>query len=341
MIIELPTHLQMGVRKINNVPLNLNHYRNADFNQLNNMKILFDKLVRPKIKHLPYMEEITLAYRLYMPSHRTVDVSNVCCIVDKFFSDTLKKAGKIPDDNSKVISSISYHWGGVDKENPRVEVSIEGKKKPMKITTIINMSHDEIVEAIKDYCYRSGIRQESALEVDFAYNNSDVSYNAIITVGDSHEIAPTPDTLPEKPARRGPGRPPKAAQTEAPPVQKAEPEPEVEAPKHPEIEPIPMPSEETESIVSSPMTVDEPMETQEGVEEAVAAEMPEAVEQPVTEAPVAPAAPTKGLFPSKGAAPASTPAATPAAAPASKPATPAPAGKSLFSRLVPPKNDTK
>lgn len=74
MIIELPTHLTMGIRKPKQIPLNLNFYRNADFNQLNNMKIQFDKLVAPRLKDVPLMDRVALTYRLYMPSKRTVDI---------------------------------------------------------------------------------------------------------------------------------------------------------------------------------------------------------------------------------------------------------------------------
>ena len=92
--------------------LNLNQYRNAHFYKLNNAKIEYKAIIK-------------LTYVVYPKTSREFDISNVCSIVDKFFSDALVELGKLPDDNFKYIPEISYKIGEKDKDNPRVEIIIE------------------------------------------------------------------------------------------------------------------------------------------------------------------------------------------------------------------------
>lgn len=49
---------------------------------------------------------------------------NVVSVFDKFFEDSLTAAKVISDDNYKVVRKITAIPGGIDKENPRVEVRI-------------------------------------------------------------------------------------------------------------------------------------------------------------------------------------------------------------------------
>lgn len=340
MIIMLPTHLTMGIRKPKQVPLNLNHYRNADFNQLNNMKILFDELVSPLLSGVPYMEKVALSYRLFMPSKRAVDISNVCCIVDKFFSDTLKNANKIPDDNSSVIPSVKYLWGGVDKENPRVEVTLM-EIEPMKMTTLVEMTESEVNDAIQAYITKEfSIREGTEFKIQW---NNDSSCS--VTIGSS-----VSSETKESGKRRG--RPPKT-ETEAPaidfdPRKVIEQAKALETPEKPIEEPLRVVEEPTLEAESEAQ--EDASEETEGtiyplpeqpVREVVSDSVEETQEQPVEEAPAAqetvvtPVVPSKGLFPSK-----MTSSPTPAVE--TKPEATAPS-KSLFNLkgLGAPKNDTK
>lgn len=115
----------MGVRKPKNYALNLNVYRNTHFIQLNNSKVLFDTLIQPRIKNLVIKPPFIIRYTLYIGSNRECDVANVCSIVDKYFCDALVKAKIIPDDNYKYLKGVSYEFGSVDKDNPRVDAQIE------------------------------------------------------------------------------------------------------------------------------------------------------------------------------------------------------------------------
>lgn len=111
--------------KTSNFSLNLNIYRNTHYKVLNNMKITFKGIMAPHILKLPCMNKVTIEYKLFTKTRALCDVSNVCSIVDKFFSDALVELGKLPDDNYKHIPSVSYTFGGVDKQNPRVEILIQ------------------------------------------------------------------------------------------------------------------------------------------------------------------------------------------------------------------------
>ncbi|MFA5299600.1 MAG: hypothetical protein WC389_15535 [Lutibacter sp.] len=66
---------------------------------------------------------VSVRYTLYYGSNREVDLSNICCVVDKFFCDWLVSCGIIKDDCHKHIQKIEYVWGGIDK-NERVEICI-------------------------------------------------------------------------------------------------------------------------------------------------------------------------------------------------------------------------
>lgn len=127
--IKLPTFIPYGVKKVRNFHLNLNVYRNAPFHQLAEMKKRFTEQVAPLVNHLPKdMESIRISYWLVTGTRRTPDVANVCCIVDKFFSDVLTKEGIIPDDNPLFLSMVAFGYGGYEKGNPHVEAVIERLK---------------------------------------------------------------------------------------------------------------------------------------------------------------------------------------------------------------------
>jgi hypothetical protein len=64
-------------------------------------------------------------YVVYPGSNRAFDLANVLPVIQKFTDDALIELKLIPDDNHKVVSSIRYDIGAVDKEYPRAELTIE------------------------------------------------------------------------------------------------------------------------------------------------------------------------------------------------------------------------
>lgn len=105
--------------------LNLNPYRNAKYHLLNDSKIKYKEVMKSQIDKLPVLKEpIHVIYTVYPATARLCDISNVCCIVDKFFMDALVENGKLSDDNYTIVPEVIYRFGSVDKLNPRVEIEI-------------------------------------------------------------------------------------------------------------------------------------------------------------------------------------------------------------------------
>ncbi|MFR7882299.1 MAG: hypothetical protein ACLU5J_13130 [Christensenellales bacterium] len=59
----------------------------------------------------------------------------------------MTEVGKWKDDNYTVIKEVTYKFGSIDKDNPRVEVIIESEEDSMQIKLV----EKEIVDAIKYY----------------------------------------------------------------------------------------------------------------------------------------------------------------------------------------------
>jgi hypothetical protein len=114
--------------------LNLNVYRNSHHFILNAAKVAWKGIVEWEVIRLGTMDpppQVGLipppyhfTYTVYPGSNRKFDLANVLPIVQKFTDDALIEMGVIPDDSYKIIPVIDYRFGGVDRENPRVELEI-------------------------------------------------------------------------------------------------------------------------------------------------------------------------------------------------------------------------
>ena len=65
-----------------------------------------------------------LEYIYFKPTRGRVDLADVLAIVDKFTCDALVEAGVVHDDREEVFPEIDFRYGGHDKENPRIELSL-------------------------------------------------------------------------------------------------------------------------------------------------------------------------------------------------------------------------
>jgi Holliday junction resolvase RusA-like endonuclease len=77
-------------------------------------------------KKLPKYEQIDLIITWYEPNLKR-DIDNIAGGT-KFILDGLVRAGTIPDDSQRYINSI-VHKFALDRQNPRVEIEIEGRKQ--------------------------------------------------------------------------------------------------------------------------------------------------------------------------------------------------------------------
>lgn len=129
--IEVPSFIDVTPKK--RLALNLNGYRNWHHRDQHKTKLMFDDIVRPLLSHIPRQEKVHLHYVLYVATNQRCDLMNVIAVVDKYFSDTLSKTKAIDDDHTGIIVSTSAAFGGVDRPNPRVSVTIIPVDSPIEM----------------------------------------------------------------------------------------------------------------------------------------------------------------------------------------------------------------
>lgn len=129
--IDLPTFIQKSKNK--RLALNLNEYRNWHFRDQHYTKEVFEKLARELLKGIPKQDKVHLHYVLWGATAQRRDLMNVIAVVDKYFSDALPKAGVLDDDSVRYIVSTSAAFGGVDRLNPRVSVTIIPVDSPIEM----------------------------------------------------------------------------------------------------------------------------------------------------------------------------------------------------------------
>ena len=122
---KLISPLRIKCNKSTYKSLNINTYRNIHHFTNNMMKKNYKFKMMEQINKLPKLNKIEVTYTLYPKTKRLCDVSNICCIVDKFFMDALIDLGKLEDDNYLFLPKITYLFGEVDKENPRCLIEIK------------------------------------------------------------------------------------------------------------------------------------------------------------------------------------------------------------------------
>lgn len=178
--------------------LNLNQYRNTHFQTLNKAKVTFHDIVAPRLAELPRLSAVRLVYTLFTRSNQLCDTNNICSIVDKFFSDTLVSCEVIEDDNFKIVVGSSFEYGGIDKSDPRVEVTIipvgsetnpagitaeddqtEKDIQPMQITIV----QTEIEDAIRKHILSQvAVREGNRIDIDLRATRGAEGFQAIINI---------------------------------------------------------------------------------------------------------------------------------------------------------------
>lgn len=118
----LPCYIKHGKK---NHPINLNWYRNAHHQVSNKVKIRFKQLIAPQFEGLPKIEsKIHIKFVYFAARNNSPDLDNFTSVSKKFFQDSMVELGLIDDDNIHYIISTSEYYGGIDKDNPRVEAYV-------------------------------------------------------------------------------------------------------------------------------------------------------------------------------------------------------------------------
>lgn len=115
-----PMKILAGKRKM--LRLNLNEYRNTHYRILNNAKINYKDFMKTQIQKAKRLGRAMFVYTVFPGSKRSLDIGNICCIHEKFFEDAFVELGKLEDDNANFLPIVVYLYGGIDKENPRVDI---------------------------------------------------------------------------------------------------------------------------------------------------------------------------------------------------------------------------
>lgn len=116
--------LRVFMTKAKNFILNMNQYRNTHFRLLNHTKINYKKYMEHQIIKSDTFGRVVCIYTAYPKTNRKQDLGNVCSIHEKYFEDAMVEFGKLGDDNMKNIPLVIYRYGGVDPENPRVDIEV-------------------------------------------------------------------------------------------------------------------------------------------------------------------------------------------------------------------------
>ena len=109
----------------NKMILNLNNYRNWKHFLSNDIKKGYKAIAEPKLEGIKFGLPIKLTFTLWKRDKRKIDRANVLCIHEKFWCDALTECGCFPDDNDEFIVSTKYITGGIDKDNPRVDITMQ------------------------------------------------------------------------------------------------------------------------------------------------------------------------------------------------------------------------
>lgn len=128
-MIEFSIPLYVYVSKRKKFNLNLNDYRNTHYQELSKAKNSVETLVLLRLRGSPDISTpAKLTVTLWKEGKRRRDLSNVCSIADKFVCDAMVKSGVIKDDSCDEIVRVEYIYGGIDRNNPRIDIKLESVK---------------------------------------------------------------------------------------------------------------------------------------------------------------------------------------------------------------------
>jgi hypothetical protein len=110
--------------------LSMNQFLNYHWGLKSDLKHAYRAIMKPQIENLK-LGRVELSFYFYPPSNHRRDRSNFLSIHEKFICDVLVENGCLVDDNDDYIKATHYYTGGIDKENPRVEILIHNHKEAL------------------------------------------------------------------------------------------------------------------------------------------------------------------------------------------------------------------
>ena len=107
------------------IAINLNTYRNLHFLVNNQAKTVYKEMMAEQLEGLIIEVPVEITYQVFKPSKRSLDKMNVVSIASKFFLDAVTEFGCWDDDNDDNVKTEIILPTELDKDNPRVEITIK------------------------------------------------------------------------------------------------------------------------------------------------------------------------------------------------------------------------
>lgn len=82
------------------------------------------QLINAKLEQLHLNQPLTITATFYQPDDRKRDLSNQIESVN----DLLVDYGFLEDDNRRIVQEVHIYDGGIDRKNPRCDITVETKE---------------------------------------------------------------------------------------------------------------------------------------------------------------------------------------------------------------------
>lgn len=175
--VRIPTYVH--VSKKNKKAINLNVYRNLHHHHLNTQKKNFADEVKPLLRDKPKAERVWIHYTVFSPRNGRLDTMNVGSIADKYFSDTMVEAGKIPDDNMNHIVLSTFSFGGVVPMDGHAIATVNILNKESENMRII-LDQEDIQNALNTYVKTLNFPNAEQAEVELSIEDEDIVAEVIM-----------------------------------------------------------------------------------------------------------------------------------------------------------------
>lgn len=113
--------------------VNMNWYRNAHHIEQNDVKKFYSELIESIFEMKSINRSLVdfkyeVHYKLYYRS-TMCDMPNITAMMSKFVNDTIQELGLVKNDNVKFLVREVHQVAGIDKDNPRCEITIKEVKE--------------------------------------------------------------------------------------------------------------------------------------------------------------------------------------------------------------------
>lgn len=202
--VRLPSYV--NVSKKNVKPVNLNVYRNLHHYHLSTQKKNFADDVKPLLRDKPRAEKVWIHYTIFASRNGTLDTMNVGSVADKYFSDTMVEAGKIPDDSQEHVVLVTFSFGGVVPMDGHTIATVNILKKEPEDMRIL-LDQEDIQNALNTYVKTLNIPNAEEATVELEVVDGEIEAEVIMGTAPVKNKGGRP--------RKKPGPKPKVKEEEA------------------------------------------------------------------------------------------------------------------------------